>query len=58
MLNQFGVGKVIYFSCGVFSIWVVDNVGNVWLWIGKEDFVDYIVMQVWILVDGSFLLGC
>lgn len=57
-LNQFGVGKVIHLSCGALSTWAVDNAGNVWLRIGKEDSADHTVTQAWIPVDGSPLSGC
>ena len=57
-LQQFGVGKVFHLSCGSLSTWAVDDMGSVWLRIGKEDSSDPSVTQAWIPVDGSPLPGC
>jgi len=57
-LRQFGVGKVYHLSCGALSTWAVDDTGNVWLRIGKEDSSDPTVTQAWIPVDGNPLPGC
>ena len=57
-LDQFGVGKVCHLSCGALSTWAVDDAGNVWLRIGKEDSSDPTVTQAWIPVDGNPLPGC
>lgn len=57
-LQQFGVGKVFHLSCGSLSTWAVDDMGSVWLRIGKEDSSDPSVTQAWIPVDGNPLPGC
>ncbi|PFX19161.1 tectonin beta-propeller repeat-containing protein 2-like [Stylophora pistillata] len=57
-LSLFGVGKVLHLSCGALSTWAVDDAGNVFLRIGKEDSSDPSVTQAWIPVEGAPLCGC
>ena len=56
-VEQFGVGKVVHLSCGALTTWAVDELGHIWLRIGREE-DDSTVVQAWLPVEGNQLVFC
>ena len=56
-LEPFDIGKVMHLSCGALSTWAVDESGQIWLRIGREE-DESRVTQAWLPVEGKPLSGC